>query len=58
MGVDHVYVNEIIYEKFKKVLMAEMKLAFNGKEDLTTSGNYGKINNANHLKRLRRFYEE
>lgn len=34
-----------------------MKLAF-GKEDLIGSGNYGKINNANHLRRLKRFYEE
>lgn len=34
-----------------------MKQAF-GKEDLIGSGNYGKINNANHLRRLKRFYEE
>lgn len=34
-----------------------MKQAF-GKEDLIGSGNYGKINNVNHLRRLKRFYEE
>lgn len=34
-----------------------MKIAF-ASEDLIGSGNYGKINNANHLKRLQRFYQE
>jgi aldehyde dehydrogenase (NAD+) len=28
VGVDHVYAHESVYEKFKKVLLSEMKAAF------------------------------
>lgn len=57
VGVDHVYVNDAVYEKFKKILLSEVKNAFDN-PNLITSGDYGKINNLNHLNRLKRFYQE
>lgn len=57
VGVDHLYIHESIYEKFKKVLLDEIRKAFD-KQDLLNSGDYGKINNLNHLKRLERFLKE
>ena len=53
VAADHVYIHEKIYKQFKKVLLEEIKKAFD-KQDNVNSGDYGKINNINHLKKLER----
>ena len=51
VAADHVYIHDKIYKPFKKILLEEIKKAFD-KQDNVNSGDYGKINNINHLKKL------
>ena len=54
IGTDHVFVHEKIYESFKKVLLREVKAAFD-KEDLIEGGDYAKIINNTQLQRLKSY---
>lgn len=57
VAVDHVYVHQKVYDQFKKILLEEIKKAFENQDNIT-SGDYGKINNINHLKKLERLLKD
>jgi aldehyde dehydrogenase (NAD+) len=57
VAADHIYIHDKIYSQFKKVLLEEIKKAFD-KQDNVNSGDYGKINNLNHLKKLERLLQD
>ena len=56
IGADHVYIHEKVYNQFKKILLEEIKKAFD-KQDNINSGDYGKINNLNQLNKLKKMLE-
>jgi len=57
VGVDHVYVQQKIYNQFKKALLSEIKSAFD-KSDNVSGGDYAKINNIGHLRKLERLLKD
>ena len=52
VGVDYVFVHDSIKEKFKQILLNKAKEFYGGDQNLMKDGNYGKIINSTHLKRL------
>ena len=57
VAADHLYIQEKVYDQFKKILLEEIKKAFDNRDNVN-SGDYGKINNINHLKKLERLYKD
>jgi aldehyde dehydrogenase (NAD+) len=57
VAADHIYIHQKVYKEFKKILLEEIKNAFDHQDNIK-SGDYGKINNINHLKRLEKMLKE
>lgn len=58
VGVDHVYVHQSIAEEFKKTLVAKAEEFYANGQNLADEGNYGKIINDFHYKRLSKMLKD
>lgn len=58
IGVDHVYVHASIKEEFKKTLLIKAEQFYGNGQNLADEGNYGKIINDFHLKRLTKLIKD
>lgn len=52
IGVDHVYVHNSIKDEFRKTLLKKAEEFYGNGQNLAEEGNYAKIINDFHLKRL------
>lgn len=58
IGVDHVYVHSSIKEEFKKTLVAKAEHFYVNGQNLADEGNYGKIINDFHVKRITKLIQD
>lgn len=58
IGVDHVYVHDSVKDQFKKILVEKAEQFYANGQNLADEGNYGKIVNDFHMRRLTKLIKE